>query len=432
MSIQLKRTTSATSSVVLDQGQPGLLLRTSKGPRLKVGDGTTNWTSLPFVTPDIYIYGDNSLTAPNDTYAVNSNFIVPLANLQGNLGSSDKRYNYTFTKTINTNQVTSTRSSNDDLDDTGTTLQLLSYPGEATADNSTRTGQIQIIPRLSKWDGSKNVYYYPKLFITANDGVNIVLRPGTDGVGSIGVSSQNFSTGYFKSFHISDMTFVDNTIRPNISLTGSLGNPTYRWGTAYVSSINVTTDVYPHTTNTGSVGKTTNKWASGYINDIHSSVVSISNRIVPDTNNAVDLGLAGYNFRNAYVYSIRNQSNTGNGSLAFYSLPRDATSSTNYSSSMSFELQTRYWSNSASTILVHRAVMEPHSTTGTAGVVFRQNAASNQGYLGSSSIPWYRVYAQELHQKVGSSDYKVPVFYSGTTAPASGTGSDGDIFIQYV
>lgn len=613
MSIQLKRTTSATSSVVLDQGQPGLLLRTGKGPRMKVGDGTTNWTSLPFITPDIYIYSDNSLVGPSAEYSINCNKVLPLTNGSGVVGSSDKkmstgwfqsfhisnltiaddivrpnvngsgsigsstyRFGSTYSNSVWSGNIYSDSSNfNSDTNYQQLLMRFSGLPSTTSTDTETKRSLFGIHVVAKSWDGSKNVDIGSWLYVEPAYGSpeNVCIRPDRSNNAWLGSNSNKFGRAYIDSIN------VTTEIYPYSQSSGSVGRTTNRFANGYFDSIDVG-NIVPKTADSGEVGYGSKRWSAIYSNDInahhyivnadispdtfrgaslgsedlsfstaslyaisgyytktdatpflnifarpHKSVAAadtlatavqfvtyykpangeavphylrfaassatncaltfsrneqtgdtisigtssaafdnvygntilpgvsstgtvgsasrlyntmyaqsyyVNSIVRPVTNNVVDLGLAGYNFRNAYVYSIRNQSNTGNGSLSFYSVPKDATSSANYSSSMSFELQTRYWSNSTSTILVHRAMMEPHPSTGTAGLVFRQNAASNQGHIGTSSIPWYRVYGQELHQVVGGTDYKVPVTYSGTGVPSSTLGNNGDIYIQYV
>ena len=62
MPIQFKRTTNASSSSAVADGQPAVLKRDGKSPRLKIGDGTTTFNNLPFATPDADIYTDSEIS----------------------------------------------------------------------------------------------------------------------------------------------------------------------------------------------------------------------------------------------------------------------------------------------------------------------------------------------------------------------------------
>ena len=73
MAIQFKRTTNANSSSAVADGQPAVLKRDGKSPRLKIGDGTNTFTQLPFATPDAEIYKDNSFTlSQGSTYNIST------------------------------------------------------------------------------------------------------------------------------------------------------------------------------------------------------------------------------------------------------------------------------------------------------------------------------------------------------------------------
>lgn len=110
MAIQFKRGQSAQipATAVLASGQPGLEFRTDKSSRLKVGDGTKQWSALPYLTPDIEIYSDTGMLNSNGRVIAgwdstgnilgnNSDklFIRALDALAVNIGSSKS---YTFTE----------------------------------------------------------------------------------------------------------------------------------------------------------------------------------------------------------------------------------------------------------------------------------------------------------------------------------------------
>lgn len=66
MAIQVKRGTNPNWTGVLSDGQPSILKRTGKSPRLKFGDGSTKYNLLPYATPDLEIYQDTGIVYNGD------------------------------------------------------------------------------------------------------------------------------------------------------------------------------------------------------------------------------------------------------------------------------------------------------------------------------------------------------------------------------
>lgn len=66
MAIQVKRGTNPNWTGVLSDGQPSILKRTGKSPRLKFGDGSTKYNLLPYATPDLEIYQDTGIVYSGD------------------------------------------------------------------------------------------------------------------------------------------------------------------------------------------------------------------------------------------------------------------------------------------------------------------------------------------------------------------------------
>lgn len=81
MSIQLKRSNTADidGSIVLLSGQPGVEMRGSQGPRMKIGNGVTDWDTLPYLNPDPSIYTDTGIKFDYDV-----SFIAGTTSIAGN------------------------------------------------------------------------------------------------------------------------------------------------------------------------------------------------------------------------------------------------------------------------------------------------------------------------------------------------------------
>lgn len=58
--------------------------------------------------------------------------------------------------------------------------------------------------------------------------------------------------------------------------------------------------------------------------------------------------------------------------------------------------------------------------------------AAGGAYLGTSSLYFSSVYATNVYNRSGTTNYRIPVTFYGTTVPSSSLGSNGDIYIQYV
>lgn len=66
MAIQVKRGTNPNWTGVLSDGQPSILKRQGKSPRLKFGDGSTKYNLLPYAAPDLEIYQDTGIVYSGD------------------------------------------------------------------------------------------------------------------------------------------------------------------------------------------------------------------------------------------------------------------------------------------------------------------------------------------------------------------------------
>lgn len=319
MSIQLKRTTSATSDVVLDPGQPGLLLRTNKSPRMKIGDGTTKWTSLSFVTPDIYIYSDNSLVGPDANYSVKSNNLLPL----------------------------------------------------------------------------------------------------TNGAGSVGTSTNKFNS-------------------------------------AYINTINAT-DIVPNTADSGELGYGSKRWLAIYSNTVNAHHYIVNSDLLPDNSRGANIGSQEKPFNSVSLYSIAGYYSKASASpfLNIFAHPTEADSDTNaYGTAVQF---VTYYKPSGAVKVPHYLRFQAYSATSCA-LTFSRNGqtndtisigststvfdniygknilpgTSNTGSVGSSSNYFGSGYFGSVYNRSTTGNVRIPAFLSGTSAPASSTGNNGDVYIQYV
>lgn len=95
MSIQLRRgqTNSWTAqNPVLLPGQVGVEFRSNKSPRLKIGNGSQQWSALRYAAPDTDIYSDTALNAPNGTYGITCSNFAPISANGGSVGALDRPY----------------------------------------------------------------------------------------------------------------------------------------------------------------------------------------------------------------------------------------------------------------------------------------------------------------------------------------------------
>lgn len=95
MSIQLKRGTSnswTTQNPILLEGQPGVETRGESSPRIKIGDGSTAWSSLKYAAPDAEIYQDTKIVSQDSAFGIDAGGIAlessDFITLRANRGST--------------------------------------------------------------------------------------------------------------------------------------------------------------------------------------------------------------------------------------------------------------------------------------------------------------------------------------------------------
>lgn len=125
MAIQVKRGTNPNWTGVLSDGQPSILKRQGKSPRLKFGDGSTKYNLLPYAAPDLEIYQDTGIVYSGDlafeiaspigldVNILTSGYHFTTSGFYSNqdLGTNDHRWNAGYITNLFTESITSTDTS---------------------------------------------------------------------------------------------------------------------------------------------------------------------------------------------------------------------------------------------------------------------------------------------------------------------------------
>ena len=103
MAIQLRRGQTSlweTQNPTLEDGQVGIEKRADLPPRLKIGDGTTNWNNLGYASPDPNMYQDKKIVY-NGTEVISSSVgELKLKPVPGALSTPDETTYIRLTKTV--------------------------------------------------------------------------------------------------------------------------------------------------------------------------------------------------------------------------------------------------------------------------------------------------------------------------------------------
>lgn len=239
MSIQLKRSNTANidGSIVLLSGQPGVEMRGSQGPRMKIGDGVTDWDTLPYLNPDPSIYTDTgiqfdydvSLIAGTTSIAGNNSgasvtadpFVINVdgtyyyfyngsispVNLSASLGTSSNRFSSLY---LNNSISISARTST-----IAPTLEF--YTGNSAASSLNRINSRIGVKAGTRQDANLYVYVYS----TSPTGMQ-------NQIGGF-----QFGWGSFSGWEPIDEEIVEGT--------GTLGSPALPWATVYATTGSIQT-----------------------------------------------------------------------------------------------------------------------------------------------------------------------------------------------
>ena len=417
MSIQLKRGTTSswtTQNPILLEGQPAVETRGGSSPRIKIGDGSTNWSTLKYATPDSDIYQDSG--------------IVPTTANSFTVGTSDTRVNSVYARTIVApyilyNQSTSTNSY----------LTLSAEAMEANESIPTRRGTItfQVDTKTASADPVvATAYIEPQ----STNPQSIVFRPQVNGQGYLGLSTFKWHGVYTNlvsadsvfpkviSFSPSPMISSEQTLI-RISGTeyadGSVSNPLLTFQRdSEDNSINTIT--FGPKSSLGNTISTTLNIQAGPTLNLKTSERSVTldmSGLYPTSGSNVSLGNGDHGFSALYTTGriIKNAQAIGAipNQLYLEVNTADATSAITYSNAaVTIYLHGKYYSNGSShddnKMLYIAASGGSNDTSSSPGAIY-----SGQDFiLGSASSPWVNVLSKQYTVGEGTQYMTINYNYS--------------------
>lgn len=247
-------------------------------------------------------------------------------------------------------------------------------------------------------------YILPAATSTTLGGV-IVGNNITNTSGTISLTAQNIinALGYTPS-NSGDVN-SDSKVRQNAAITTNGNYP------IILGFNTATTEIID------SVNKASTLTFNPNSNTLFTPNLTINENLLPDTNLGSTIGSTALRF-NAYLgtanintLQVGGTTTTENLTINNQAVP-DANNGANIGTS-SLRFNNGYF-----------------STVNTATGIIPD--AAGGAYLGTSSNYFSSVYATNLYNRSGTTNYRVPVVFSGTSVPSSSLGSNGDIYIQYV